>query len=662
MSDLYDFFNGAANALLTGHAPDSANGSWGPAGNTLTLDGSGSLYWQTPIPTGFGSGDFVTWNTWTPPSANYAVSAVVGAAVRNASFPTNGGVVGLVLRASGTRTASTFYGVYVTPGTTDVVNCYLFTISGGVLTGATPVGTQGGALGSQLAAGDVLTGSITTVSGQPQITLYKNGSQVFQGTDASGSPILSANSAGLICGCVASLQDILRGMWAGAAGSGPPGITIAPTNPAVNYGATQNFTLSTAFTGETFSWSATHGSISGSAATETYTAPGSGSTDTVTGSSIDLPGRSASTGITLQSGSATAFTLTGPASGYIHNASANFTFTPTGGLYFGSINPTMTSLAGSWSPSSLTWNNTNTAQTSRFTPSALGTGSANGSSSPSLTPPSSVSYLSNAQTLSLAPGAIATSNTTTVTFSGGGTLWLSSAPTFTPSGVTGVSCGSITVQSNTLATAPVTTGVSTGNVTWTDSTTSATAFETVAAVANILSIATGFSTGLSTVGYEVYDSGGASQGSWTSTGVTEKGTGSGDYGALVAIPADGHFYEIRWSASTDTTAPYAHDVVRAPDPSAAAIASAAASAILVNPSILLKTVAGGLVELDLSATVTRSGAPESIADCLQAARAQGFGAWSITGGTTLTLFASDGTTIVRQFTLGGPSNAPTSRA
>ena len=66
------------------------------------------------------------------------------------------------------------------------------------------------------------------------------------------------------------------------------------------------------------------------------------------------------------------------------------------------------------------------------------------------------------------------SNISTVTFIGTGTTWQSTAPTFTPSGLAGVSCGSVTVVSNLVATAPVTAGTTNGNVTWTDSTTSAT--------------------------------------------------------------------------------------------------------------------------------------------------------------------------------------------
>jgi len=50
----------------------------------------------------------------------------------------------------------------------------------------------------------------------------------------------------------------------------------------------------------------------------------------------------------------------------------------------------------------------------------------------------------------------------------------------------------------------------------------------------------------------------------------------------------------------------------------------------------------------------------SIADCLNAARAQGLGKWVISG-TTLTLYGPDGTTVVKAFTLDS-ATAPTQRA
>mgnify|MGYP003385620497 CR=1 FL=1 len=78
------------------------------------------------------------------------------------------------------------------------------------------------------------------------------------------------------------------------------------------------------------------------------------------------------------------------------------------------------------------------------------------------------------------------------------------------------------------------------------------------------------------------------------------------------------------------------------------------------------TYAGGAVAsvtagvtLSLTQAVPTSNTAGTVGDALNAARAQGFGKWSLSG-TTLTLYASDGTTAVRTFSLDS-ATAPTSR-
>ncbi len=300
--------------------------------------------------------------------------------------------------------------------------------------------------------------------------------------------------------------------------------------------------------------------------------------------------------------SATAFTLTGPSSGFNHNASTAFTFAPTGGLYTGTITPTMAGLAGTWAPTSRTWTSESTGKTFTFTPSAVGSGNANGTASPSLTPPASVAYTSTPQTLAVTPGALPTSATTVETFTGGGTFWLTSAPTFTPTGVAGVSIGTVTVTSNTSAHGPVTTGTATGTITWTDSTTGATETEVVAEIVNVLSIGEGFATGLSTVGYAVYDASGTLLSAWTTDGVTERGTSSGDYGAVIPLAQDGEDYEIRWSQTSGTTPPFVHDVrtaTAATSSGPVTLAAAGVDAVTIETGINLRQA----VSLALAALV-----------------------------------------------------------
>lgn len=67
----------------------------------------------------------------------------------------------------------------------------------------------------------------------------------------------------------------------------------------------------------------------------------------------------------------------------------------------------------------------------------------------------------------------------------------------------------------------------------------------------------------------------------------------------------------------------------------------------------------GNVQIDMTQSVPTSNTGQTVGDALNAARAQGFGKWTLSG-TTLILYASDGTTAVRTFTLDS-STSPTSR-
>ncbi len=69
--------------------------------------------------------------------------------------------------------------------------------------------------------------------------------------------------------------------------------------------------------------------------------------------------------------------------------------------------------------------------------------------------------------------------------------------------------------------------------------------------------------------------------------------------------------------------------------------------------------AAGAVTMDMTQLVPTSNTGQTVGDALNAARAQGFGKWTFIG-TTLTMYAADGTTVVHTFTLNS-SIAPTSR-
>jgi hypothetical protein len=75
-------------------------------------------------------------------------------------------------------------------------------------------------------------------------------------------------------------------------------------------------------------------------------------------------------------------------------------------------------------------------------------------------------------TLDISPSRVSPSQTRVITFILNGGTW-GSAPGIVPSGLAGVSVGTVTLVNPTLATAPVTYGSNTGTVTFTESSVSA---------------------------------------------------------------------------------------------------------------------------------------------------------------------------------------------
>ena len=66
------------------------------------------------------------------------------------------------------------------------------------------------------------------------------------------------------------------------------------------------------------------------------------------------------------------------------------------------------------------------------------------------------------------------------------------------------------------------------------------------------------------------------------------------------------------------------------------------------------------VNLNLTQAIPTSNTAQTVGDALNAARAEGFGRWVLSG-TALTLYAGDGTTVVRTFTLDS-ATSPTQRS
>ncbi len=135
--------------------------------------------------------------------------------------------------------------------------------------------------------------------------------------------------------------------------------------------------------------------------------------------------------------------------------------------------------------------------------------------------------------------------------------------------------------------------------------------------------------GLSTVGYQLVNADGSANGSRIAASIVA--IGAGVYGAVVSFP-DAFSGGIRWDTG-ETTPLYAFEEI--------------------NPR------GSENVALDFAQAVPTANTGQTVGDALNAARAQGFGKWALSG-AQLQLFAADGVTVVRTFTLDN-AVSPTTR-
>ena len=98
----------------------------------------------------------------------------------------------------------------------------------------------------------------------------------------------------------------------------------------------------------------------------------------------------ASSFTTYDDGAATSYSLTGPASAQVGQASGDYTVTPDG-TYTGTITPSDNGAGGTFTPSSLSFSASQSPQTFTYTPASSGTVSISTTSSPGLTDPSALS-------------------------------------------------------------------------------------------------------------------------------------------------------------------------------------------------------------------------------------------------------------------------------
>jgi hypothetical protein len=455
--------------------------------------------------------------------------------------------------------------------------------------------------------------------------------------------------------------------------------------------------------------------------------------------------------VAIWSGTPTKVTLTGPTSGAAGFASGTMTATldapaPSGGM---AIALAISTIAGTFSPASLSIPGGSLAGMFTFTPSGVGNGVitasgtglnagtlsyvASGGTATTYTVASpAVAYVGSPTAplvvtpVTAAGAAAGATGTVTLTPSGGG---LSSPLVLTLSGNTPQSGSfSPTTPGTVTITATNTAGLANpanGSLTVLAIPASVIYFSTVS----------GFAAGLTTVGYTITTPGGSTYAPRQVGGVVSL-SAPGSYGALISVPAG---YPIAWDdgqssprkatdvaptpgglqgtvnanltqllgspVSTPAVAgvmpvdvqyslgqPVLSGVARGGSASGITLGANASSVdhFYDNQTIFLATgkgagqvrtilsstgstgactvdvpwqvvpdatsgyVFGGLnlAQLNVTQMVPLSNAAHTIGDSLNAARAEGFGAWAInTAGTQLSLYAADGTTIVRSFTI-----------
>lgn len=131
-------------------------------------------------------------------------------------------------------------------------------------------------------------------------------------------------------------------------------------------------------------------------------------------------------------------------------------------------------------------------------------------------------------------------------------------------------------------------------------------------------------SGLATVGYALFNADGTTNGSRITSGILERGTGSGVYAATVTYP-DSFIGEIRWDTGTVTPLYASEDI---------------------NPSPFEKG------QIDMAQSVPLSNTVNTTGDSLHSSRVDAFGNWVLDRtAKTLTLYEADGLAPAHTFSL-----------
>jgi hypothetical protein len=193
----------------------------------------------------------------------------------------------------------------------------------------------------------------------------------------------------------------------------PSTFTVTPDGPLYNTGtnaANATVTLSDGGVGGTFSPSSLVWAGSAKAKTFTYT-PATPGVRTI--SIANDAGVSNPSGVTF---TVAAYTLTGPSTGAVDQASADFTVTPNS-VFTGTITPNDGGAGGTFNPTSLTWSNTSGAKTFTYKASTTGARTISTTNPDGLSDPTGISF--TARTAIVATTAQAGNWSSTATWVGG---------------------------------------------------------------------------------------------------------------------------------------------------------------------------------------------------------------------------------------------------
>lgn len=227
MADFFDRFVGTGTLNL--HTADSGD-TWDSDSSGVTLSG-GAAFGSTSTPA----------NNRMPFSSNIPPVDCSMAIVLGADWIVNRGAYGVILRGSGASGAKSYYtaifGDAVGPAGGFGFSIYRM-ISGD---SGTQVGTSQ-AFPSGPIANVQFRFSASGSGASVTLTVYQNGTQIYQVTDANAARITTAGFAGLFSGAADTIAapDNVRAVWAGALAG--PTTTITPSAPTVTVGGTQGFT------------------------------------------------------------------------------------------------------------------------------------------------------------------------------------------------------------------------------------------------------------------------------------------------------------------------------------------------------------------------------------------------------------------------------------